>query len=58
MRSKSPSTGTGIRHLASLTSQLGVGALEDAWRAVTGEELPEAVRDYVAERIQEEGDAQ
>jgi tetratricopeptide (TPR) repeat protein len=53
-----PSTREGLQDLARLTSQLGMAALEDAWRAVTGEELPKAVRDYVAGRIQEEGDGQ
>ena len=47
------STGSGPWHLARLTSQLGTAALEDAWQAVTGGGLPEAVRDYVAGRIQE-----
>ena len=50
-----PSTGTGPRNLVHLTGQLGVTALEDAWREVTGEELPTAVRDYVADCLREEG---
>jgi tetratricopeptide (TPR) repeat protein len=51
-----PSTGPGPRHLARLTSQLGTAALEDAWQAVTGGELPKAVHDYIASRNQEEGE--
>jgi tetratricopeptide (TPR) repeat protein len=33
--------------LARLTAELGVGAVEECWRAVTGSPLPQAVRDYV-----------
>jgi hypothetical protein len=53
-----PLAGKGPRALVLFTSQLGMAALEDAWPAVTGKELPEAVRDYVADRIREEGDGQ
>lgn len=41
------STKRGTRTLARLTSQLGMAALEDAWRAVTGEEVPKAAHDYL-----------
>jgi tetratricopeptide (TPR) repeat protein len=51
------STKRGTRTLARLTSRLGMAALEDAWRAVTGKELPKAAHDYLAARIQEEGES-
>jgi len=51
-----PSTGTGPRHLARLTSQLGMTALEATWKRVTGRKLPKTVRDYVSGRIQEESE--
>jgi tetratricopeptide (TPR) repeat protein len=51
-----PSAGSGPRDLARLTSQLGTAALEDAWQAVTGGELPKAVQDYVMGRIQATGE--
>jgi hypothetical protein len=53
-----PSTGTGPRDLAGLTSLLGMAALKRAWREVTGGKLPQAVRDYVAGHIRQEGDRQ
>ena len=43
----SPMTGTGPRALARLTHQLGMPALEQAWEQVTGQPVPQAVRDYV-----------
>jgi tetratricopeptide (TPR) repeat protein len=43
-----PLTGPGPGHLARLTGQLGMQALEEAWRRVTGQALPQVVRDYVA----------
>ncbi len=45
------STGTGPRDLVRLTARLGWHALEESWRRCTGESLPQAVRDGVAERI-------
>jgi tetratricopeptide (TPR) repeat protein len=44
----SPLAGTGPAALARLTSQLGTPALETAWRQVTGQPLPQPVRDYLA----------
>ena len=44
----SPLTGTGPSALAQLTGQLGVPALEQAWRQVTGQPVPPPVRDYIA----------
>jgi len=41
-----PMTGPGPDHLARLTAQLGIDALEASWRKVTGSPLPRAVRDY------------
>ena len=43
-----PLTGTGPRDLARFTAALGIGALEETWRRVTGEALPENVREYVS----------
>jgi hypothetical protein len=40
-------TGTGPSSLARLTKQLGMNALESAWQEVTGEPLPQLVREYV-----------
>jgi tetratricopeptide (TPR) repeat protein len=42
-----PSTGPGPRHLARLTRQLGIPALEVCWHKVAGRPLPGAVRDYL-----------
>jgi len=43
----SPLTGTGPSVLARLTRQLGMRTLEEAWQQVTGQPLPQGVRDYV-----------
>jgi tetratricopeptide (TPR) repeat protein len=43
-----PMTGPGPRHLARLTHELGMTALEQAWQQVTGQPVPQAVRDYLA----------
>jgi tetratricopeptide (TPR) repeat protein len=40
-------TGRGPEQLARLTAQLGISTLETYWRAITGNALPQAVRDYV-----------
>ncbi len=40
-------TGSGPTALARLAGQLGMPALEDSWRQVTGQAVPQAVRDYV-----------
>jgi tetratricopeptide (TPR) repeat protein len=37
-------------HLARLTGELGLGALEDCWLRITGGPLPGAVRNYVTAR--------
>jgi tetratricopeptide (TPR) repeat protein len=42
-----PLTGPGPAHLARLTAQLGIAALEECWQRATGESLPRAVREYV-----------
>jgi tetratricopeptide (TPR) repeat protein len=42
-----PATGSAPAVLARLTGELGAGVLEACWREVTGEPLPQAVRDYV-----------
>jgi tetratricopeptide (TPR) repeat protein len=49
-----PLTGPGSRHLARLTRQLGMPALEETWQQVTGQPLPQAVRDYVTSRHDEQ----
>jgi Tetratricopeptide repeat len=41
-------TGSGPWHLARLTKQLGMDALEESWQQVTGNLLPANVRGYVA----------
>ena len=43
----SPSTGSGPGHLARLTRQLGIPALDACWQQVTGGPLPYAVREYL-----------
>ena len=43
-----PMTGTGPDALAMLTRQLGMPALQAAWQQVTGQSVPQAVRDYLA----------
>ncbi len=35
-----------LAQLARLTAELGIGTLETCWREVTGNPLPQAVRDY------------
>ena len=42
-----PATGSAPGHLARLTAQLGIDALETSWRDVTGSPLPQVVRDYI-----------
>ena len=42
-----PATGPGPEHLARLTRQLGMPALEQAWQQVTGQPVPQPVRDYI-----------
>ena len=42
-----PATGPGPSHLARLTRQLGMPALEQAWQQVTGQPVPQPVRDYL-----------
>jgi tetratricopeptide (TPR) repeat protein len=43
----SPMTGTGPAALTRLTHQLGILVLEQAWEQVTGQPVPQAVRDYI-----------
>ena len=43
----SPLTGTGPTALARLTRQLGMPALEQTWQQVTGQPIPQPVRDYI-----------
>jgi hypothetical protein len=42
-----PATGPGPSRLARLTHQLGMPALEQAWKQVVGQSVPQAVRDYI-----------
>ena len=42
-----PATGPGPGHLARLARQLGMPALEQAWQQVTGQAVPQPVRDYI-----------
>ena len=48
-----PMTSTGPDDLVRLTARLGAPALEAAWRAVTGNPLPQMVRDYVTSQIRQ-----
>ena len=43
----SPMTGTGPTALARLTRQLGMPALQAAWQQITGQPVPQPVRDYI-----------
>ncbi len=43
----SPLTGTGPTALAGLTRQLGMPALEQSWHQITGQPVPQAVRNYI-----------
>jgi tetratricopeptide (TPR) repeat protein len=47
-----PLTGPGPEHLVRLTTRLGIAALEECWRKVTGDRLPQAVRAYVESNAQ------
>ena len=51
-----PATGPGPEHVARLTAKLGMAALADSWRRSTGEALPAAVGDAVAQMIEDMGD--
>ena len=52
-----PATGPGPGHLARLASQLGMPALEQAWQQVTGQPVPQPVRDYITSQLdQQPGD--
>ena len=42
-----PATGPGPSHLARLTRGLGMPALEQTWQRVTGQPVPQPVRDYL-----------
>jgi len=50
-----PMTGTGPAALARLTHQLGMPVLEQAWQQMTGQPVPQAVRDYISHRDEEPG---
>jgi tetratricopeptide (TPR) repeat protein len=49
-----PLTGPGPEHLARLARQFGMPALEEAWRQVSGQPVPQAVRDYITSHHDEE----
>ena len=49
----SPLTGSGPSALARLARQLGMPALEEAWRQVTGQPVPQQVRDYITSQPDE-----
>jgi hypothetical protein len=53
----SPLTGTGPPAIARLTRQLGMPALEEAWQQVTGQPVPQRVRDYITSQPDEDPDA-
>jgi hypothetical protein len=48
-----PLTEPGPKYLARLTRLLGPQALEAAWQQVTGQPVPQAVRDYVTSQRDE-----
>jgi hypothetical protein len=50
-----PMTGTGPTALARLTRQFGMPALEQTWRQVTGQPVPQPVRDYITSHPDEPG---
>jgi tetratricopeptide (TPR) repeat protein len=52
-----PATGHAPELLAVLTHQLGTSALEACWQQVTGDPLPDRVRDYVRSYRPDPGDA-
>ena len=43
----SPLAGTGPSGLVRLTGQLGMPALETTWQQITGQPVPQTVRDYI-----------
>ena len=47
----SPFTEIGSSALARLTRHLGMPALEQAWQQVTGQPLPERIRDYITSQL-------
>jgi tetratricopeptide (TPR) repeat protein len=51
-------TGPGPDHLARFARQLGMPALESAWRQVTGQALPQTVRGYITSYTPGAGDHQ
>jgi hypothetical protein len=42
-----PATGAAPTHLARMTAELGIDILQRRWRQVTGQPLPQAVRDML-----------
>ena len=50
-----PMTGTGPAALARLTRQLGMPALEQAWQQITGQPVPQAVRDHISHHGEKPG---
>ena len=52
-----PMTGPGPSHLARLSRQLGIPALEEAWQQVTGQPVPKQVRDYVTSQPEQDPEA-
>jgi Tetratricopeptide repeat len=49
-----PAAGSVPAHLARLTRQLGMPALEQAWWQVTGQPVPQPVRDYLTSHDDED----
>jgi tetratricopeptide (TPR) repeat protein len=52
-----PLTETGPAALARLTRQLGMSALEEAWQQITGQPVPQTVRDYIISHPDENPEA-
>jgi len=50
----SPLTGSGPAALVWLTRQLGQPAMQAAWQQITGQSVPQAVRDYVTSHLDDD----
>jgi tetratricopeptide (TPR) repeat protein len=48
-----PASGPGPHHLVRMTRQLGIGTLAETWRKVTDVELPQAVKEYVQQAMED-----
>jgi hypothetical protein len=51
-----PATSAALSNLIVSTRHLGMGALEETWRQMTGQALPGGVRHYAEDRMREGDD--